>query len=300
VAAQGVHCDYCHKVHEVATEKLGLTHGRFAQRLLRPSSGQLFFGPLDDVDRGEDSYSPLQKDSRLCAACHEGIVFGVHVYSTYSEWLASPARSAGKQCQDCHMTPSGRLTNIARGAGGIERDPHTLASHDFLPGGKSQMLRRSLHVEVTAKKVEETWQVAVEVVARNVGHRVPTGFIDRHLLLVVDAQNEQGRDVPLKSGPVLPWASGAFAGQPGRLFGKLLTDNQGRGPIPFWRPAAEPTDTRLMPEEPVCSEFILPAQTRRVQVRLIYRPFWESVGREKNWPTDEIVVFDRTTELVSR
>ena len=68
---------------------------------------QLFFGPLDDVDRGEDAFSPLYRESRYCASCHEGIVFGVHVYSTYSEWLSSPARRAGKQCQDCHMAPTG-------------------------------------------------------------------------------------------------------------------------------------------------------------------------------------------------
>ena len=31
------------------------------------------------VDRGEDVYSPLYSQSRYCAACHEGTVFGVHV-----------------------------------------------------------------------------------------------------------------------------------------------------------------------------------------------------------------------------
>lgn len=297
-AAQGVHCDYCHKVQDVIETNVGLTHGRFAQRLLRPASGQLFFGPLDDVDRGEDAYSPLQKDSRLCAACHEGIVFGVHVYSTYSEWLASPARAEGKQCQDCHMAPTGRMTNVAPGAGGIERDPHTLASHDLLPSGKEAMLRRSLNVTVETRPSADGWQVAVQVVARNVGHRVPTGFIDRHLLLVMDAEDETGREVPLRSGPVLPAAAGSLAGRPGRLFAKLLTDLEGAGPIPFWRPAAEPTDTRLVPEQPVRSEYDLPAAARRVRVRLIYRPFWETVAREKDWPADELTIYDRTTQLV--
>ncbi len=56
-----------------------------------PTEGQLFFGALDDVDRGEDAYSPLYRDSRYCASCHEGVVFGVHVYSTFSEWQTSPA-----------------------------------------------------------------------------------------------------------------------------------------------------------------------------------------------------------------
>ena len=35
---------------------------------------------------------PLYSDSRYCAACHEGVVFGVPVYTTYSEWLRQPGR----------------------------------------------------------------------------------------------------------------------------------------------------------------------------------------------------------------
>src|SRR5262249_4814058 len=68
-AAHGVHCDYCHKVADVDTNNLGLTHGRYGMRLLRPTRGQLFFGSLDDVDRGEDTFAPLYGESRYCAAC---------------------------------------------------------------------------------------------------------------------------------------------------------------------------------------------------------------------------------------
>ncbi len=107
VDAHGVHCDYCHKVTGLGEGQIGLAHGRFLHKLLRPAHGQLFFGPLDDVDRGEDAYSPFYRDSRYCAACHEGVVFGVSVYTTYSEWLQSPARRAGRHCQDCHMKPTG-------------------------------------------------------------------------------------------------------------------------------------------------------------------------------------------------
>src|SRR5262249_41172103 len=117
VAARGVHCDYCHKGADVTDGPLGLTHGRFGLKLLRPRDDQLFFGSLDDVDRGEDAYSPLYRQSRYCASCHEGVVFGVHVYSTYSEWLDSPARRQGQQCQSCHMAPTGRMSNIAPGKG---------------------------------------------------------------------------------------------------------------------------------------------------------------------------------------
>ena len=59
VAAQGVHCDFCHKVAGLGDGPIGLSHGVLNFELRRPTSGQLFFGPLDDVDRGEDAYTPL-------------------------------------------------------------------------------------------------------------------------------------------------------------------------------------------------------------------------------------------------
>ena len=138
VDVHGVHCDYCHKVAGLGEGQIGLGHGRFLHRLQRPRQGQLFFGPLDDVDRGEDAYSPFYRDSRYCAACHEGVVFGVHVYTTYSEWLKSPSRRAGLNCQDCHMKPTARMTNIAPGHGGIRRDPSTLANHTFWDGSQEE------------------------------------------------------------------------------------------------------------------------------------------------------------------
>src|SRR5205085_5090183 len=103
VAAQGVHCDYCHKVVEVPNDPHagpGIRFGRDGLTLLRPKNGQqLFFGPLDDALREGEAFgfSPLYRESRYCAPCHEGTVFGVHAYGTYSEWLASPARAEGKQ-----------------------------------------------------------------------------------------------------------------------------------------------------------------------------------------------------------
>ena len=44
-AAQGVHCDYCHKIDGVGDGKLGLTHGRFNLRLLRPGKDQVSSRP---------------------------------------------------------------------------------------------------------------------------------------------------------------------------------------------------------------------------------------------------------------
>ncbi len=305
LAAGGVQCDFCHKVQDVAIDRVGWQHGRFAMTLLRPaSSRQVFLGPLDDANRGDDVYSPLQSESRYCAACHEGVVFGVPVYSTYSEWLASPAKAQGKQCQSCHMAPDGEMHNIAPGAGGSQRAPETLASHDLLPGGKAAMLRRALHL--TAQVVSDddprsTRILEITLQADQVGHRLPTGFIDRHLILSVEARDVRGQPVEMVAGPRLPPpVGGALVDRPGVLWAKLLTDTQGESPAPFWRAGVTLADTRLAPGEPSASRYTLPAAAATVDVRLIFRRFWESVAREKDWPRDDILVIEKSLPLADK
>jgi hypothetical protein len=287
VSARGVHCDYCHKIADVADGTPGLTHGRFNLRLLRPKEGQLFFGPLDDVSRGEDAYSPLYHESRYCASCHEGIVFGVHVYSTYSEWLDSPARRQGKQCQDCHMRPTGRMTNIAPGHGGRERRPGTLANHRFFDRDQEAMLHRCLHVAAELPPHAADIRVWTE----DVGHRVPTGFIDRHLIVVVEGRDAKGRALTPASGPALPSAAGpSLQGRSGRLYAKLLHDEQGHSPAPFWDADLDGADNRLRPGEPDRLHFTFCEEVVRLRVRVIYRRFWEEVARSKGWPDRDMVV----------
>jgi hypothetical protein len=296
VAAHGVHCDYCHKIAGAHDGPIGLAHGRFNLQLLRPTEGQLFFGPLDDVDRGEDAYSPLYHDSRYCASCHEGVIFGVHVYSTYSEWQVSPARRAGLHCQDCHMKPTGRMTNLAPGHGGIDRDPRTLSNHRFFAGSLETMLRRAVHTSASFEKRADRVRARVRLGADGVGHRVPTGFIDRHLLLVVEGQGLEGLPLAARSGPRLSALAGPeLAGKPGRLYGRVLRDPEGRSPAPFWLAAPEPPpDTRLEPGRTDEMELDFPPTLARLRVRVLYRRFWPQTAHEKHWPDQPLLVLERT------
>lgn len=292
--ALGVHCDFCHKIAEARTDRLGLEHGRYAYDLLRPRTGQVFFGPLDDVDRDEDAFSPLYKQSRYCAACHEGIVFGVPVYTTYSEWLASPARQAGKQCQDCHMTPSGSLTNIAPGHGGIERDPLTLASHS-MPGATPEMLRRAVRMQTRLQRTDNGMKLEVALTGGDVGHRIPTGFVDRRLVLTVTAMDGSGSALTPTSGPLLPADAGWGVNQPGLLFAKVLEDYDGQSPVPFWHPSRIREDTRLEPGKTRTATWTFPGpNVRAVQVKLTYYRFPPQVSRSKGWPDDAVVVYEKT------
>jgi hypothetical protein len=298
IASQGVHCDFCHKIARTGDSPPGLTHGSFDLKLLRPSEGQVFFGPLDDVDRGEDVYSPLYRDSRYCASCHEGIVFGVHVYSTYSEWLVSAARRQGKHCQDCHMAPTGKLSNFAPGHGGVEREPRTLASHGLFADSQGTMLRTALKVTSSVRRDSARVRVDIRVLADGVGHRVPTGFLDRHLLLVVDGFDAASRRLMPQSGPRLAAPAGiGLAGHAGRLFGRVRTDFDGRSPAPFWRGGSDPVDTRLVPGVADQSVFSFPAETSRLRVRLLYRRFWQEVIAAKGWQDQDLVVVEQETEV---
>src|SRR5262249_30347092 len=152
----------------------------------------------------------------------------------YSEWRNSPARREGKQCQTCHMAPTGTLVNFAPGRGGLPRDPWTLGNHRFFADSQAAMLRDCLKASVTLSHNRDGLRAEVEVCADQVGHRVPTGFADRNLVLVVEALGSDGKAVPARTGPSLPRVAGkGFAGQPGRLFAKLLMDFDGKSPVPF-------------------------------------------------------------------
>jgi hypothetical protein len=297
-AAHGVHCDFCHKIAQASAEHIGFTHGRYGLELLRPSQGQIFFGPLDDVDRDEDSYLRLYQESRYCASCHEGVVFGVPVYTTYSEWLDSPARKEGKQCQTCHMAPTEKMSNIAPGMGGIDRDPHSLGNHRFFDRSQADMLRRCLHVSAEATSGADFLEATVRVRADQVGHRVPTGFVDRNLLLVVEALGPNGSSIPPSLGPKIPALAGPeWAGKAGKVYAKRLTDFDGKSPAPFWRAKPEVEDTRLIPEQTDSVRWRFPAGSRRLRIRLIYRRFWPDTAKAKGWPQDDITVLDQQIHL---
>jgi hypothetical protein len=289
MAEAGVHCDYCHKVADAGQDQIGLRLGRYNLKLLRPGPDQqVFFGPLDDADRGDDAHSPLYRESRYCASCHEGVVFGVHAYSTWSEWLESPARAQGKQCQDCHVKPTGQMTNMAPGRGGVERDPATLGNHRFFAGSQEEMLRKCLHLEASWNGSRT---LTLKLEARDVGHRVPTGFPDRQLLLVVEAFDAQGQLLQIMTGPHLSTLAGPkLAGKSGRLYAKVLRDLEDHSPAPFWRARPEFDDNRLRPNQPEVLNWTVPAEAKRIQIRILLRRFWDEVRRSKGWPEEDLSI----------
>jgi hypothetical protein len=92
----------------------------------------------------------------------------------------------------------------------------------------------------------------------------------------------------------LPEAVGPeLSGKAGRLYARLLRDETGKGPIPFWRAHFEPEDTRLLPNQPDVRRFAFLPGLVQLRVRVLHRRFWAEVARRKDWPDRDLVVIDR-------
>jgi hypothetical protein len=192
------------------------------------------------------------------------------------------------------MKPTGRMTNVAPGRGGVARDPKTLANHAFWDGSQEAMLKKALRLQAAATREGGRVRMRVNLVAEGVGHRVPTGFVDRQLILVAEGLGRNGSRVAPAAGPRLPAAVGpALAGQAGRLYARLLSDEGARSPVPFWRALPEARDTRLSPGVPDALDVTFPSEVEKVRVRVLHRRFWAETARAKGWADGDLVVIDR-------
>jgi len=183
---------------------------------------------------------------------------------------------------------------MAPGKGGIDRSPDTLGNHRFFAPSQAEMLRRCLHVSTEAIPRADGLEATVLVQADNVGHRVPTGFVDRNLLLVVEALGPNDSSILPSQGPTIPGFAGLeWTGKAGKLYAKRLTDFDGKGPVPFWRAKPEIEDNRLIPGRGDTIHWRFPASVNQLRLRLVYRRFWPETAKTKGWPQDDIVVIEQ-------
>ncbi|MBS1249315.1 MAG: hypothetical protein MAG431_00891 [Chloroflexi bacterium] len=238
VAAEGVPCDFCHKVWDVnLNEETGLPYenmpGVLSFEFRRPPEGHQFFaGPIDDVgpvppshrwDRfcvlchfqsvldgweyeSPDTFSPLQQQSQFCASCHFGVFWGTTVYNSFGEWLDSPYSDpeTGQTCQDCHMPPSGATHFVRPEKGGLERDPATIFSHRMPGASDEELLQNAVSLDVETQSTNPQLAVTVTITNDQTGHHVPTDSPLRHMILLVDVTGPDGNPLPLVEGPTVP------------------------------------------------------------------------------------------------
>ena len=310
VAAEGIPCDVCHKVWDVALDAAtGLPHpnrpGVLSIEFRRPPEGHQFFaGPLDDVAPGEDTYSPLQRESAFCAPCHHGVFWDVVVYDSFGEWLASPYAdpATGRTCQDCHMPPSGATRFALPDQGGMVRDPATIFSHRMLGAADEILLQDAVTLSATAGRADGEIRVAVTIDNDRTGHYVPTDSPLRQLILLVRASDEQDRALARLDGPVVPdWGglgnptSGHYGGLPGRGYAKVLAELwTGVSPTgAYWNPTRVVTDSRIpaLGSDSATWAFAAPAAGRvEVRVELWFRRAFIDLAEQKGWDDPDILM----------
>jgi len=140
-------------------------------------------------------------------------------------------------------------------------------------------------------------QVSVEIINDKTGHHVPTGSPLRHLILAVEAKDNQGNPLTFQSGPLLPEWTGDYAGLPGKGFAKLLEDKL-TGEIPtmaHWRDIRIAEDTRIPAHgvDVTVYTFAGPEDMEydvSIDVQLIYRRAYQQLAIWKSWDDPDIVM----------
>jgi hypothetical protein len=310
VGTEGVACDFCHKVWDTRIDPAsGLPYanmpGVMSFEFRRPPAGHQFFaGPFDDVAPGEDTFTPVQRQSRYCAPCHFGVFWDTVVYNSFGEWLDSPYSNpvTGKTCQDCHM-PAGRADHFARpSAGGLVREPATIFSHRMPGAADEELLRKAVSMKVTAHRQGQQLTVTVAITNDRTGHHVPTDSPLRHLILRVTAADSQGRVLQQVDGPVIPpWCGvgdpnqGCYAGQPGKAFAKVLeelwTEVSPTGA--YWNPTRLLSDNRIAARATDTSRYVFagPANSEvLVEVILLFRRAFINLAIQKSWQMQDVVM----------
>lgn len=310
VGKEGVGCDLCHKVWSVKLNpSSGLpyanTPGVLSLEFRRPSQGHQFFaGPFDDVAPGEDTYSPLQNQSQICAPCHFGQFWGVQIYNSFGEWLASPYSDPvkGQTCQDCHMPRRGAQFVARAEKGALLRDPRTIFSH-LMPGAADlPLLQDTAKLEVSAAQAGPLVHVTVRVTNAKAGHHIPTDHPSRNMLLIVSASDGSKRRLLPLAGPVVPSWGGVgsapedYGGKPGRGFAKILEElwTEVSPTAAYWNPTVLREDTRIPALATDVSEydFLVPEGGGHVQVdaRLVFRRAFRTLQLWKQWNVPDILI----------
>jgi len=305
VNADGVHCDFCHKIYDTQVLSPGVSMpGVLSIELRRPFEGErsIFFGPFDDIPAGDDSLLPVQSKSQFCAPCHMHEVWGTPIYQSFPEWFNSPYRTMGVECQDCHNTPNGKLCNIAPDdPAGVERNPATVPSHNMMGEDREAFIASAVTMDVTGELLSDLFRLSVSITNSFGGHHFPTGQPMRNAILVISAVDGGGQDLTLLEGDVVPEFGGDLAGRPGRLYAKVLeeikTSYPGRPSRPIRVPAPQWFQTRILSDTRIPAlatdqsqyDFALPDTGGiRLEVTLIYRRAWQKFAEIKGWDIPDV------------
>lgn len=270
ISIEGVSCSFCHSV-------TGIENGNYIFNQNNP-----MHGPYSDskTDAHGSAYSDLLTKSEFCAGCHEFSINGISVYETYSEWKEGPYAAEGKQCQDCHM-------EAKRGEAAKNGTSREKVYQHFWYGGHSGLfLEKAFDLnEDSIKETGDMIKVTLNITNRNVGHKIPSGFPARKVVLEFTATDEKGQKI--------------YNDQ--RVYTKTLVDQYGNEVSDFWKAASIAKDNRIKPRESRIEvfEFKVPEGSGKVETRAILRYNLEAevVTRSLESMNVKIAEMNKTTML---
>lgn len=319
VGMESITCDFCHKIWNIHLDpETGLplpnNPGVLSYEFLRPPPGhQVFIGPYNDVAPGEDTFSPLQSESQLCAACHFGVFWDTEIYNSFGEWknsqYADPNSVFYQTCQDCHMPANGTDHFATLDAGGLIRDPETIPSHKMLGISDIEFMRDSISLGADAILEGDTLAVKVNIQNIRAGHDIPTGSPLRHMILIVSAYDDNGVPLELLTGSLLPdWTgygdpeTGHFAGLPGEVYAKILQEiwSQKSPSGSYWNQTRLLSDNRIPALETANSTYIFQAtniESVQVEVKLVYRRAYIELQQLKGWLDSDLLLAEKSIEI---
>jgi hypothetical protein len=293
-SAQGVVCSFCHQISGM----LKATPGNVSQ-LVDPSGTRR--AQLKDPQAPHAAeYSELHEKAEICGGCHnvDHPVNGMHLESTYTEWLESPYAKEGIVCQDCHMSKEPGVIGPSTGkaAGGApQRD--NIYQMIFVGGqvelGPSDVATARLKSAATIEldmadvvKPGTSSKAKVTITNSGAGHYLPTGLTEvRQMWLEVTAVDAAGKSTRIGE----------------RFFGTILQDDQGNAPVQLWDATKFKSDDRIPPRESVIDEydFSMPPGVEKTTVKaaLLYKSVPDELATKagvKN-PTTEMATAEKVT-----
>ena len=239
VRGEGVTCDVCHKVLNVALDDSNFPFadrpGVLSFRFLRPDINPFNIGPFsnilvpnrDSISNHKSTCSPIFSRSEFCAPCHYGKFGDMIIYNSYGEWKAGkygddPAEPDYKTCQDCHMShmkadeenpPTTKRQACSESDAGFQNFDHNLMNFGMdgrLGREVPLMIRGAAKIlpefkyEPEKKNAKNSLNVIVRVRNTQVGHKFPTDSPLRHLVLLVDARDQLGTPLMQVDGERIP------------------------------------------------------------------------------------------------
>ena len=156
---------------------------------------------------------------------------------------------------------------------------------------------------IQTEQVGQQLWVTVLITNTNAGHHVPTDHPGRHLILTINAANEDGHLLSQISGDKVPVWGGLQAGLPGKTFAKVLRDVQtGAYPVvSYWKQTSILSDNRIpaLAADSSMYAFTLPSQGGLVtiQAELLFRRNFQAEMDTRGWQEADIPMEVITQQL---